>query len=61
VLTEDRVNRVAYQKTFQEHFENHKRDDAIIMALKDGYTQAKIAQFIGLSRSMVCKIIKGMR
>jgi len=29
-----------------------------MMALKDGYKQAKIAQFVGLSRSMVCKVMK---
>jgi len=61
VMSDEDVNRVAYQKSLQEHFENHKRDDAIVMALKDGYTQAQIAHFMRLSRSMVCKIIKRMR
>ena len=61
VMNDEDVNRVAYQKSLQEHFENHKRDDAIVMALKDGYTQAQIAHFMRLSRSMVCKIIKRMR
>ncbi|MEA3492246.1 MAG: helix-turn-helix domain-containing protein [Campylobacterota bacterium] len=31
----------------------------MITALKDGYTQAKIAKFIGVSRSLICKILKG--
>ncbi|MFT7823928.1 MAG: helix-turn-helix domain-containing protein [Sulfurimonas sp.] len=31
------------------------------MALEDGYTQAKIAQFIGVSRSLVCKAVKGIK
>ena len=43
----------------KEHFEKQTRDDAIISVLKDGYTQAKIAKFIGVSRSLVCKIVKG--
>jgi len=34
------------------------RNNAIISALKDGYTQAKIAKFIGVSRSLVCKVVK---
>jgi len=61
VITQEQVNRVAYQKTLQEHFSNSNRNDAIMSALEDGYTQAKIAQFVGLSRSMVCKVVKGMR
>ena len=46
------------EKTHKEYFAKQDRDDAIISALKDGYTQAKIVKFIGLSRSLVCKIVK---
>lgn len=59
VITSDKVNRPAYQKTLTEHFKNKERNDAIITALEDGYTQAKIAKYIGISRSLVCKIVKG--
>jgi REP element-mobilizing transposase RayT len=58
VITTESVNRPAYQKILTEHFEKEDRNDAIISALKDGYTQAKIAKFIGVSRSLVCKIVK---
>ena len=58
VITSDKVNRPAYQETLKEHFKKQDRDNAIISALKDGYTQAKIAKFIGVSRSLVCKIVK---
>jgi REP element-mobilizing transposase RayT len=58
VITTKSINRPAYQKTLKEHFVKQDRDDAIISALKDGYTQAKIAKFIGVSRSLVCKIVK---
>ncbi|MEA3521840.1 MAG: transposase [Campylobacterota bacterium] len=58
VISSNKVNRPAYQKTLKKHFKNTQRDDAIMSALQDGYTQAKIAQFIGLSRSLVCKIVK---
>ena len=48
------------EKTLKEYFAKQDRDDAIISALKDGYTQAEISRFIGVSRSLVCKIIKDM-
>ena len=60
VITTESVNRPAYQKILTEHFEKEDRNDAIISAIKDGYTQAKIARFIGVSRSLVCKIAKEM-
>ena len=31
----------------------------LITALEDGYTQAKITKHLGVSRSLVCKIVKG--
>ena len=59
VITTDKVNRPAYVKKMGEHFENSIRNDAIITALSDGYTQAEVAKFLGVSRSLVCKIVKG--
>jgi 2-C-methyl-D-erythritol 4-phosphate cytidylyltransferase len=57
--TAESANRPAHQKkTVKEHFEKQDRDDAIIFAIKDGYTQAKIAKFIGVSRPLACKIVK---
>ena len=56
VITTDKVNRPAYMKTIEEHFENANRNDAIMTALEDGYTQAGIAKFLGVSRSLVSKI-----
>jgi len=58
VITTESVNRPAYQKTLKEYFAKQDRNDAIISALKDGYTQAEISRFIGVSRSLVCKIIQ---
>ena len=57
VITTDRVNRPAYMKTVEEHFENANRNDAIIKALDDGYTQAGVAKFLGVSRSLISKIV----
>jgi len=57
VITTDRVNRPAYLKTLEEHFENANRNDAIIKALDDGYTQAGVAKFLGVSRSLISKIV----
>jgi len=59
VITSDKVNRPAYIKTLKKHFKNIDRNDAIISALEDGYTQAKVAKHLGVSRSLVCKIVKG--
>lgn len=42
----------------KEYFKNTDRNDAIITALVDGYTQASIAKFRGISRSLVCKIVR---
>jgi len=58
VLTSGNVNKPAYQKTLGEHFEKQDRDDAMLTSLRDGYTQASIAKFLGVSRSLVCKIVK---
>ncbi len=49
-----------FQKTLKEHFENSNRNEAIKSVLKDGYTQAKIAHYLGVSRSLICKIVKQM-
>ena len=59
VITTDKVNRPAYMKTIEEHFENANRNDAIMTALEDGYTQAGVAKFLGVSRSLVSKISSG--
>jgi len=59
VTTDNRVNKPAYQKSLNEHFANKGRNDAIQSAIEDGYTQAEIAKFIGVSRSLVCKIVRG--
>jgi len=55
----DGVNKTAYTKTLEEHFINVKRNTAIGNAFNDGYTQAKIALFLTVSRSLISKILKG--
>ncbi len=59
VITTDKVNRPAYQKTLKEHFRNRERNDTIVTALEDGYTQTKVAKHLGVSRSLVCSDCKG--
>jgi len=48
-------------KTLQEHFNQSKtkeqRNDAIITAMEDGYTQSQIATYLDLSSSAVSKIV----
>jgi REP element-mobilizing transposase RayT/DNA-binding MarR family transcriptional regulator len=54
--------RQAYKKKLSEHFSSvtnkPERNAAIMMALEDGYTQAEIAKYLGLSRSAISKIVK---
>jgi len=58
VINSNGINRVAYSKTLTEHFKNSSREDAIKSALKDGYTQAQIARFLGVTRSLISQIVK---
>jgi len=37
-----------------------ERNSAIIQAIEDGYTQAEVARYIGLSRSALSKIVKSL-
>ena len=49
-------------KTIEEHFNiydiKNERNDAIVNAIDDGYTQASIANYLGLSTSTISKILK---
>ncbi|MEA3418193.1 MAG: transposase [Campylobacterota bacterium] len=64
VLIKDGKNRAAYSKDLKKYFEEAgtrtKRDNAIVAAVEDGYTQAEIAKYLKMSRSNVCKIIKSV-
>ena len=63
VLTEDNIHKVAFAKMLEEHFKDAdtiaKRNKAMIEALEDGYTQGALAQYLGVSRSLVSKVVKG--
>lgn len=62
VVVDEKSVKLAYSKTLDAHFKEAgtkaKRNSAIINALKDGYTQAKIAKQLGLSRSLISKVVK---
>ncbi len=58
VLSDDGVHSLAFSKTLFQHFEGSRRNDAIMLSLKDGYTQAGIAKHLGVSRSLISKIVK---
>ncbi|QOR62875.1 transposase [Sulfurovum sp. ST-21] len=62
VITKENIHRHAYLKTLEEHFRDSKtrneRNISIINACDDGYTQAQIAKYLSLSRSLVSKIVK---
>jgi hypothetical protein len=59
IIQKDDVKQVAYSKSLEEHFKDTERNEAIHKALEDGYTQAKIAAYLRVSRSLVSKILKG--
>ena len=52
----------AYSKSLKEHFHDAKikssRNIAIINALDDGYTQSQISNHLGLSKSLISKVVK---
>ncbi len=54
----------AYQKSLEQHFEKCsdriERNKCIIDAVSDGYTQAEIARYLGLSRASVSIIMKNL-
>ncbi len=49
------------QRTLREHFKHHGREDAILKAIQDGYTQKEIAVFLNLSHVAISKILKTYR
>jgi REP element-mobilizing transposase RayT/DNA-binding CsgD family transcriptional regulator len=64
VVTIGEGKRVAKSKELSEYFTDKKdkieRNSAIIQAIEDGYTQAEVARYIGLSRSALSKIVKSV-
>ncbi len=59
IVSKDGIQKIAYSKSLDEHFQNGERNTAIYNAFNDGYTQAKIASYLSVSRSLISKILKG--
>ncbi len=62
VIVSNDTKSVARTKALESYFpkakDKIKRNSAIIKAIEDGYTQAEVAKYLGLSRSAVSKIVK---
>jgi REP element-mobilizing transposase RayT len=62
IVQKDELNRPAYEKSLEEHFAEVKtkkeRNETMVEALEDGYTQIEIANFLKVSRSLVSKIVR---
>ena len=58
-VVRDGVNKTVNVKTIEEHFVSVERNDGIKDAFDDGYTQAKIAAYLNVSRSLISKLLKG--
>ena len=56
-------NRLAYNKSLEEHFfeveTKKQRNEKMIEVLEDGYSQIEVARFLGVSRSLVSKVVRG--
>ena len=55
-------NRQAYNKRLEEHFfeveTKKQRNEKMIEVLEDGYSQIEVARFLGVSRSLVSKVVR---
>jgi len=62
IIQKENVNRQAYEKNLEMHFEGFKtkaeRNDMMLEALEDGYTQIEVARYLGVSRSLVSKVVR---
>jgi putative transposase len=63
IVKENNSIKISQSKQFEEHFYDistkEDRNLAIINAYLDGYSQASIAIYLNLSKSLISKIIKG--
>ena len=55
------LDRFHYFEYFKETQEIGTRNQAILLAIEDGYTQGEIARYLGLSMAMVSKIFRGVK
>jgi len=62
IIQKESVNRQAYAKSLEVHFEGFKtkaeRNAMMLEALEDGYTQIEVANHLGVSRSLVSKVVR---
>ncbi|WP_349636693.1 helix-turn-helix domain-containing protein [Sulfurimonas sp. CVO] len=62
MLKEDGILHVRQEKQFQEHFYDVctkiDRNLAILNAYQDGYSQASIATYLNVSKSLISKVVK---
>jgi len=62
VLVDEQHAKLAYGKSLKEHFKEAvtktERNKAIFNALNDGYTQAAVSKWLGVSRSLISKVVK---
>ena len=62
IVVKDNVNTIAFSKTLEEHFKEvntlEERNEAMVQALNDGYTQIALAKYLNVSRSLVSKVVK---
>ena len=63
VIVKDKGNTIAFSKTLEEHFKEVttrlERNEAMLQALEDGYSQIALANHLNISRSLVSKTVKG--
>ncbi len=59
-LSMQEYNSVTLKKktSLEEHFHLNRKEEAILQAVRDGYTQSSIASFLNLSNVSISKILK---
>lgn len=62
ISVENEEVKLACSKSLYDHFDEvtskQERNEAIIRAFKDGYTQSSIAKYLNLSTGLICGVIK---
>ena len=65
IIQEEHTFKQRKEIALKEHFKDTEdvtsRNNAILKALDDGYTQGEVARYLGLSTAMISKVYRGVK